>query len=69
MAYKGPEAETEAAEAENAIRLLGGSLQEIFDASLEKYQISHRIISIKKVKNTVSKFPRKAGTPTKEPLL
>ncbi len=69
MAYKGPEAETEAAEAENAIRLLGGSLQEIFDASLEKYQISHRIIFIKKVKNTVSKFPRKAGTPTKEPLL
>ena len=69
MAYKGPEAAAEAAEAEKAIKLLGGSLQEIFDASLEKYSISHKIVLIKKVKNTVSKYPRKAGTPTKEPLL
>ncbi len=69
MAYKGPDAAEEAAEAENAIKLLGGNLQEIFDASLKKYDISHSIILIKKVKNTVSKFPRKAGTPAKEPLL
>ncbi len=69
MAYKGPEAAAEAAEAEKAIKLLGGSLQEIYDGSLAKYDISHKIVLIKKVKNTVSKYPRKAGMPTKEPLL
>ena len=69
MAYKGPEAAAEATEAENAINLLGGSLWEICDASLKKYALSHKIVLIKKVKNTVSKYPRKAGTPTKEPLL
>lgn len=69
MAYKGPEAAEEAKAAKNAIKLLGGNLAEIYDASLEKYDISHKIVVIKKVKNTVSKYPRKAGTPTKEPLL
>ena len=69
MAYKGPEAAEEAEAAKNAIKLLGGNLAEIYDASLEKYDISHKIVVIKKVKNTVSKYPRKAGTPTKEPLL
>ncbi len=69
LAYKGPEAAAETAEAEKAIKLLGGNLQEIFDASLEKYRISHKIVLIKKVKNTLSKYPRKVGTPTKEPLL
>ena len=68
MAYKGPEAAEEAEAAKNAIKLLGGNLAEIYDASLEKYDISHKIVVIKKVKNTVSKYPRKAGTPTKEPL-
>ena len=69
MAYKGPEAAEEAEAAKNAIKLLGGNLAEIYDASLEKYDIYHKIVVIKKVKNTVSKYPRKAGTPTKEPLL
>ena len=69
MAYKGPEAAEKAEAAKNAIKLLGGNLAEIYDASLEKYDISHKIVVIKKVKNTVSKYPRKAGTPTKEPLL
>lgn len=69
MAYKGLEAAEEAEAAKNAIKLLGGNLAEIYDASLEKYDISHKIVVIKKVKNTVSKYPRKAGTPTKEPLL
>lgn len=69
MAYKGPEAYDEAEKAAKAIRLLGGEISEIRDAELEKYDISHKIIVIKKIKNTVSKYPRKAGIPSKEPLL
>ena len=69
MAYKGPEAAEEAAAAARAVKTLGGEILEIRDADLNAYDISHKIIVIKKVKNTASKFPRKAGTPTKEPLL
>lgn len=69
MAYKGPEAYDEAEKAGKALKLLGGEISEIRDAELEKYDISHKIIVIKKIKNTVSKYPRKAGIPTKEPLL
>ena len=69
MAYKGPEAAEEAAAAARAVNTLGGEILEIRDANLNAYDISHKIIVIKKVKNTASKFPRKAGTPTKEPLL
>ena len=59
----------EAAAAARAVKTLGGEILEIRDANLNAYDISHKIIVIKKVKNTASKFPRKAGTPTKEPLL
>lgn len=69
MAYKGPEAYDEAEKAGNALKLLGGEISEIRDANLEKYDISHKIIVIKKIKSTVSKYPRKAGIPAKEPLL
>lgn len=68
MAYKGPEAAEEAAAAEKAIKLLGGEIQEIYEAKLDQYGISHNILIVKKIKNTASKFPRKAGMPTKEPL-
>lgn len=68
MAYKGPEAEEEATAAGKAIKLLGGEIQEIYEAKLDEYGISHNILIVKKIKNTGSKFPRKAGMPTKEPL-
>lgn len=68
MAYKGPEAAEEATAAEKAFKLLGGEIQEIYEAKLDQYGISHNILIVKKIKNTASKFPRKAGMPTKEPL-
>lgn len=67
MAYKGPEAAEEAEAAKNAISFLVEILAEIYDASLEKYDISHKIVVIKKVKNTVSKYPRKAAHRRKNP--
>ena len=68
MAYKGPDAEKEAADGENALSLLGGRVVEIRRGGLEEFGLDHRIVVIKKIKSTPSKFPRKAGTPTKEPL-
>ena len=68
MAYKGPEAEHEVKEAEHALSLLGGKAEEIRNGNLKEFGIEHKVVVIKKVKNTPSKFPRKAGTPAKEPL-
>ena len=68
LAYKGPGAEEEAKEAAKALKTLGGSLVDIRETSMEEYGLDHRILVIKKVKNTPKAYPRKAGTPLKEPL-
>ena len=68
MAYKGPEAENEVREAEHALSLLGGRAEEIRNGNLKEFGIDHKVVVIKKVSNTPSKYPRKPGTPTKEPL-
>ena len=68
MAYKGPDAEREVEEARKALYLLGGQVEEIREGNLKEFGIDHKVVIIKKVKNTPSKFPRKAGTPAKEPL-
>ena len=66
LAYKGPVAEAELEEANKAISLLGGEVVRIEPAELEGYK--HNIVVIKKIKKTMAKYPRKAGTPSKEPI-
>ena len=68
LAYKGPDADAELADAKKAIAILGGKVEKVENAQLEDFGLDHRIIFIKKVKNTPAKYPRKAGTPAKEPL-
>ena len=68
LAYKGPGAEEEAKDAEKALKILGGSIIGIRQTSMEEYGLDHRILVIKKVRNTPKAYPRKAGTPLKEPL-
>ena len=68
LAYKGPGAEEEVKEAAKALKTLGGSLVDIRETSMEEYGLDHRILVIKKERNTPKAYPRKAGTPLKEPL-
>ena len=68
MAYKGPDCDRELADAETAVRILGGRVDRIESPSADWLGFDHRIIVISKEKNTMSKFPRKAGTPSKEPI-
>ena len=68
LAYKGPGAEEEVKEAAKALKTLGGSLVDIRETSMEEYGLDHRILVIKKVRNTPKAYPRKAGTPLKDPL-
>ena len=66
LAYKGPDAEREVRDAEKALNLLGGRLNRIESVNLADFD--HNIIVIEKIKETPSKYPRKAGTPAKEPI-
>ena len=68
LAYKGPGADQEVKDAEKALKTLGGSLVDIRETTMEEYGLDHRILVIEKVRNTAKAYPRKAGTPLKEPL-
>lgn len=56
-------------DAKRAIEVLGGRIEHIDEVTLPNSDIKRKIIIIKKVKNTPSKYPRKAGTPAKEPII
>lgn len=69
IAQKGPNIEEEMERAQKAIEVLGGKIVEKIDIPLPFSEITHNIVIIKKIKQTLTKYPRKAGTPTKNPLL
>lgn len=68
IAYKSSDILQESKEAENAIRLLGGVLEQNVEYQLPESEIGRSILSIKKLKSTPKLYPRKAGTPAKKPL-
>lgn len=68
IGMKGTKGKEEAIEGENAIKILGGKIKEIQEFELPKTDIYRTIIIIEKEKITNKKYPRKAGTPSKEPL-
>ena len=68
LAYKGIKAEEEIKEAQSAIVLLGGKFLREEQVPLSEYDLDHHIIVIEKIGGTPAKYPRKAGTPSKEPL-
>lgn len=67
-AYKSAESVGEIQDSIHAIRILGGCLEETRPSKIDGFDLDHNIVMIKKIKNTMAKYPRKAGTPTKEPL-
>lgn len=68
ICMKGPNATEEISKAQNAIKILGGELEEQINIKLNNEELDRNLIIIKKVKNISEKYPRKAGTPTKDPL-
>lgn len=69
IAYKSENIENELEQAKKAIFLLGGKEIEVKMASLPDSSIKRSIVFIKKNEKTAKKYPRKAGTPAKQPLL
>lgn len=68
ICMKGNNAETEIKEAEKAIKELGGEILKVEKIILPGLNLERNIIIIKKVKQTPNKYPRKPGTPQKEPI-
>ena len=68
IAYKGAEAETEVKNAENAVKQLGGKFRRTVPSAFSGEAEEHKLVIIEKTGKTPSKYPRKAGTPAKEPL-
>ena len=67
-AYKSADSEEEIRNALGAVRKLGGELEKESEFLLPDSDIPRRIVLIRKVRQTPSAYPRKAGIPAKEPL-
>jgi len=68
IALKGPNAEVELDEAKYAIKILGGKTSNLYKINLPDNQGERNIIIVDKVKPTPKTYPRKPGTPNREPL-
>ncbi|NLJ58209.1 MAG: 16S rRNA (guanine(527)-N(7))-methyltransferase RsmG [Tissierellia bacterium] len=68
-AYKSTNISREIAESDNAIEKLGGKIKEIKEIQLPGTDILRKIVIVEKLESTNKKYPRKAGKPSKEPLV
>jgi len=68
ISMKASDAQEEINDAKKAIEVLGGSIQQIDEFNLPQSDIGRTVIIIKKDKQTSNKYPRKPGTPSKEPI-
>lgn len=68
LALKGPLAEDEVKDAKRAVKILGGKIEDIFEAQIPFTDLKHKIIIIKKVGQTPMRFPRKPGIAAKSPI-
>ena len=66
ISYKSGEIDEEVNAAGKAIKILGGQIKDVYKFDLSDQKRS--FVNIEKIKTTPKTYPRKAGTPSKEPL-
>ena len=69
IAYKSNDSSQEIESAESSVMLMGGSKPEAVNSSLPCSNITRKIVIVKKITNTPDHYPRKAGVPSKKPIL
>lgn len=69
ICMKGPNIDRELEEAKNAIKVLGGKIKSVESFFLPDSDIERNVIIIEKVAETPKKYPRKAGLPSKQPII
>lgn len=68
ICMKGSRVQEELEQAQEAINRLGGKIERIDNFKLPKTEMERNIIIISKWKNTPKEYPRKSGTPGKNPI-
>ncbi len=68
LALKGPLADSELTDAKRAIHILGGEIEGVFEAEIPHTDLNHKIIIVKKVRQTPQQYPRKPGIASKNPI-
>ena len=69
VAYKSGRVKEELMEGKKAVSVLGGKLEKTEEFLLPGTDMERSLVVIQKAKPTPKKYPRKAGTPAKEPIL
>ena len=68
VSYKSGDSDEEIKQAEKAIKILGGEVVKVDKFMLPGSDMGRALVEIRKIKNTPTRYPRKAGVPGKEPL-
>lgn len=69
LAMKGSDATEEMKEGKKVVTVLGGEFEKDFSFQLPIEESTRHLILVKKVKATPKKYPRKPGTPNKQPII
>lgn len=69
VSYKTEQVQEEINQSKKAIRVLGGDEPEVVFFTLPGTDYQRSLVKIRKIAATPSKYPRKAGTPSKEPIV
>ena len=68
IALKGPLLDSELVDAKKAITTLGGEIEKIETIKIPFTDIEHKLVFIKKLRQTPKQYPRKAGKLSKRPI-
>lgn len=68
MSYKSGKVDEELSQAGEAVKILGGKIQDVIKFTLIDQNMDRSFVVIGKRKATPKKYPRKAGLPSKEPI-
>lgn len=68
FAMKTAHAEEEIEEARAAVELLGGTVEQEYDYKLPETEATHRIVVIRKIRETPTQYPRRFARIQKQPL-
>ena len=69
ISYKADGCDEEVKTASKAVNILGGKIRKIESYVIPDTDICRKFVVIDKLRNTSAKYPRKAGLPTREPLV
>ena len=68
VSYKSGEIEDEVVQSKKAISVLGGKIVKVQKFTLPDTDVSRSLVQIRKQKRTPKSYPRKSGTPTRNPI-